>query len=627
VPTTAWELQILKLPLMARLKNVKQLGLAYLAFPGGNHTRFEHSIGTMHVAYLMSQGIGLRDSEIEMIRMASLLHDVGHPPFSHCVELAFNMCDMKPKVNHEDVTYDKILKDPALKEIISHHHPLLHMEDIAKLASGRHHVPHFNSIVNGSIDADKIDYILRDNYHCGFPVALDINTITEILTRDPTGEDGILIKPGGRSFAEQLFIARYHLITKIQHDQTNRLATYLMALTLNEALETDRDNSSSAIEKMFYEWTENEFMNYLSKNATRNYPLLSDFILGKETLLEVGNFGYNELTPYGRYNAAILSSNPSRLPSLSADLSKRLRNKRVYIDAYTAKPPDLSLRIAAEPRIHLSDTPLVRGAVHSSLSDIHLAVYSFDKIEEADFDYPGLVDLYRQALDDTLDMTKAESLIKNWFNGNRIEFCLRHLVEYLANRSTIGIKEESIPASDLILLTLYAIFDVFMNCYKTRVYIDSLSNLAYVYTQAKNAGIFMKSDATEIVGYNNELIEERGRKQMMFDPDMLIDLERLESFGLIYRLSRVNKYGDKFTQKHQLRVSGWGRGYHQRNICFVRDELAVFERLKALFSKWLREQEDTYKKYFELLMKEEIDRNAEREAEEIRKKLQIKVVL
>jgi uncharacterized protein len=86
VPITDIEQEILKLPLMNRLKDIKQLGLAYLAFSGANHTRFEHSVGTMHVAHLMATGLGIEE-ELETVRISALLHDVGHPPFSHISNL------------------------------------------------------------------------------------------------------------------------------------------------------------------------------------------------------------------------------------------------------------------------------------------------------------------------------------------------------------------------------------------------------------------------------------------------------------------------------------------------------------------------------------------------------------
>jgi len=626
VPITSCEAEILKLPIMSRLKQVKQLGLAYLSYTGGNHTRFEHSIGTMHVASLMSQGIGLDEHEIEMIRVSALLHDVGHPPFSHCVEFAFNMFGRQPTLTHEFVTRDKIKKDEQLARVMKNSYPTFHLEDIANLAAGTYDVPHFNSIVNGPIDADKIDYILRDNYHCGFPVALDINTITEILCKDPQGRSGILIKPEGRSFAEQLFIARYHLITKIHHDKVNRLATYLMALALKEAWEKDKASEES-IHKMFYEWNEYELLNYLAANASQYYVLLDDFISGKEDIQEVANFGYHELAPYGRYNAALLSSNLSLLPSLSAELSKQMNNKRVFLDAFRVRPPDLSLSVASDPSTYLIDTPLIRGSVQSSLSEIHLGVYSLDNITEADFNYDQIIEEYKKNLDDKMDRTKADNIVKQWYKGNRTMVCLRYLVECLANRSTIELRQKCVPTSDFILLMLQAIYETFVKHFKLRVYVDSLSNLADIYLSARKEGIFKNSAGQEIAGYTIERTEEKGWPKMVFDPKLLIDLESLETYGLIYRLSHVSKVGDRYTLKYQLRVSGWGQGYHQRNLSYAKEELALFARLKSHFDELMKQNENMYKRYFELVTREQFDTQAERESKEIRKKLPIKVVL
>jgi HD superfamily phosphohydrolase len=73
IPVTWCERDLLRLPLLNRLRSVKQLGLGFLAFPGANHTRFEHSIGTIHVASLIAQSLGLKEHEIEFIRIAALL--------------------------------------------------------------------------------------------------------------------------------------------------------------------------------------------------------------------------------------------------------------------------------------------------------------------------------------------------------------------------------------------------------------------------------------------------------------------------------------------------------------------------------------------------------------------------
>ena len=166
-----------------------------------------------------------------------------------------------------------------------------------------------------------------------------------------------------------------------------------------------------------------------------------------------------------------------------------------------------------------------------------------------------------------------------------------------------------------------------MKHFKLRVYVDSLSNLADIYLSARKEGIFRNSAGQEIAGYTIERTEEKGWPKMVFDPKLLIDLESLETYGLIYRLSHVSKVGDRYTLKYQLRVSGWGQGYHQRNLSYAKEELALFGRLKSHFDELMKQNEDMYKRYFELVTREQIDRQAERESKEIRKKLPIKVVL
>src|SRR5512139_3572871 len=79
-------LALLDSPILQRLRYIKQLGFSYLVYPGANHTRFEHSLGTMFLADVASHRFGLGDSEHTLIVTAALLHDIGHGPFSHASE-------------------------------------------------------------------------------------------------------------------------------------------------------------------------------------------------------------------------------------------------------------------------------------------------------------------------------------------------------------------------------------------------------------------------------------------------------------------------------------------------------------------------------------------------------------
>ncbi|HQD27462.1 MAG TPA: HD domain-containing protein, partial [Methanoculleus thermophilus] len=82
VEADALALRLLDSEVVQRLRHISQLGFANLVYPGANHTRFEHSLGTMHLARLMSQQLGLDDEETKLVTTAALLHDVGHGPFS-----------------------------------------------------------------------------------------------------------------------------------------------------------------------------------------------------------------------------------------------------------------------------------------------------------------------------------------------------------------------------------------------------------------------------------------------------------------------------------------------------------------------------------------------------------------
>ena len=77
---------LIETPEIQRLSNIKQLGLAHLVFPGAHHTRLEHSLGTYHMAKILSETLTLNTDEKISLMCAALLHDVGHGPFSHTLE-------------------------------------------------------------------------------------------------------------------------------------------------------------------------------------------------------------------------------------------------------------------------------------------------------------------------------------------------------------------------------------------------------------------------------------------------------------------------------------------------------------------------------------------------------------
>jgi HD superfamily phosphohydrolase len=130
---------IINTPEMARLRRIQQLGLADLAFPGANHTRFEHSVGTLFIADKTAKALGLSQEEIVKVRMAALLHDIGHCAFSHVVESVLKrnpsyqpVINGKNFLNHEMFTKYIISNSFHVKTEIAAHAGAPFFEEIAR---------------------------------------------------------------------------------------------------------------------------------------------------------------------------------------------------------------------------------------------------------------------------------------------------------------------------------------------------------------------------------------------------------------------------------------------------------------------------------------------------------------
>ncbi|MGH7594162.1 MAG: HD domain-containing protein, partial [Gemmatimonadales bacterium] len=153
-----------------RLRYVRQLGHAFLVYPGATHTRFEHGLGAYHLARralatLQERGDLSRidDSECLAVRLAALLHDIGHYPFSHALEEA-------GFPGHEALGARR-LRDAALGQLLHSLGGDQLIDRIAALIQGTSDSP-LAGLVSGSLDLDKIDYLSRDAHMCGVPYGI-----------------------------------------------------------------------------------------------------------------------------------------------------------------------------------------------------------------------------------------------------------------------------------------------------------------------------------------------------------------------------------------------------------------------------------------------------------------------
>jgi HD superfamily phosphohydrolase len=217
-----------------RLRRIRQLAGAEYVYPGANHTRFEHSIGVMHLAGMfvdnpqISQIIS--EDEAQMVRISALLHDVGHGPFSHVFEHVLTRFLGK---THEDMT-TWIITSSEIKDIINDlgYDPKV----IGSLAVGRLNKPNMafmDQIIRSAVDADKLDFVVRDTYHTGaeygfvdvFRLAYTVDVINGNLSVDI----------GSLSALESFILARIESFKSIYFHRVGRAVQIMLAMAMERA--------------------------------------------------------------------------------------------------------------------------------------------------------------------------------------------------------------------------------------------------------------------------------------------------------------------------------------------------------------------------------------------------------
>jgi uncharacterized protein len=221
---TEW--RVLNTRTFQRLRRIHQLGLTMLVFPGATHTRFEHSVGTMFIAGRLSERVKdvgeapLADDRVEVVRLAALLHDVGHGPFSHVVD-AF----LEPGGGHEAVGAMIVEQEVDVAAALG--------SDLVAEVAGLLRHPAARSverdIVSGPTDADKTDYLMRDSQFAGVRQGMfDVDRLIDQAVRVATpGESMLGFYAGGTTAVESMRLARHHMHRSV-YGHRNRLVTDFM---------------------------------------------------------------------------------------------------------------------------------------------------------------------------------------------------------------------------------------------------------------------------------------------------------------------------------------------------------------------------------------------------------------
>jgi len=218
------ELNIIDTPVFQRLRRIRQLAGAHLVYPGAQHSRFEHSLGTMHIANqaatILKEKKFLDSEDVTNLRLAALLHDIGHGPFSHLFE---EVLQKKKRISHEEIGARLILKS-EIGDLLTK--AGFDKGFVSKLAFGNSKYQFMNEIISGGLSADMMDYLLRDGYFTGAEHA-KIDFMRIINSLDVHNKKLSLDRSALYSF-ESMMISRYQMFKAVYFHKTVRAAEVML---------------------------------------------------------------------------------------------------------------------------------------------------------------------------------------------------------------------------------------------------------------------------------------------------------------------------------------------------------------------------------------------------------------
>lgn len=228
---------------MQRLRRIKQMGFAWLVYPGAEHSRFGHALGAFHIAQRVTRRLELDERTARHIKVAALLHDVGHGPFSHAWEHVFAGHDHErwgARIATENAEVVQVLEtlEPALPQTL-------------RTFWGKDYKPHWaRKLVSSQLDVDRLDYLLRDGHYSGAGYAtydLDwiIHAIQVAAVRTGAEEPNDLVVDYRRGMyaVEQYLFARSYMYAQVYHHKTVRAAEWMFIKTLERFAELARGDA------------------------------------------------------------------------------------------------------------------------------------------------------------------------------------------------------------------------------------------------------------------------------------------------------------------------------------------------------------------------------------------------
>ncbi len=325
-------LAIIDTPAFQRLRYVRQLGHAFLVYPGATHTRFEHALGAYHLACRVT-----REREVQV---AALLHDIGHYPFSHALEEA----GLPP---HERLAARHLGSGPlatALEQLG------VSTDSLLKLIQGTSSSP-LAGLVAGALDVDKLDYLSRDAKMCGVPYG--VIDVDRLLTSLTVSAAGLVLHTKGMAALESLLFAKYQMYRNVYWHHAVRSATAMFKRLVRRAIAARRVTPDEIA---------------IATDDALSHELLQHDQTGLARALRERRLAKRALDIPGTELPAETHDWPSRDPDLLERVEERLAREvglgadQLFLD-FPAKPEmfDVSL-----PGLGSLGLPRVAGELHRS---------------------------------------------------------------------------------------------------------------------------------------------------------------------------------------------------------------------------------------------------------------------
>ena len=280
---------------MQRLRRIKQLGGTHQVYQSAEHSRFCHSLGVYFIVRKMifNSEIGdyINDYDKLTVMCAALLHDLGHGPFSHCFEEAFGF-------NHEEYTIKIINNDSEVHHILENFEPGF-SKKVSSVIAKTHPNKILIQMISSQLDADRMDYLLRDSYFTGTTYGhFDLYRILRVMK---VFNNKIVYKASGVQAIENYILARYHMYWQVYYHPTSRSYEQLLISIFRRMKDLYLDG---------YDFGEIRY--------------LEPFLKGKVNVVDYINLDENIVLYYFRF----LSEGKDKI---LADLCNRFLNRKLFI--------------------------------------------------------------------------------------------------------------------------------------------------------------------------------------------------------------------------------------------------------------------------------------------------------